>query len=318
MILFYAADAIFKFAFTSQPITPFAIAIVHLIFNIATTAMLLPFAKALERLANKILPDNTPATQQRHLDERLLATPTIAIGECNVMSSEMADTARITLMDAIACIKNRTIDGAEGIQDQETKLDNYEDILGTFLVKLSSKNLSFTDSHTVAKMLHSIGDFERLGDHAVNILDVAKELHEKDLSFSEQAMSQLTVLSDALEEIVELATTAYKTNDLVLAAQVEPLEQVIDKLVTTIRNKHIDRLQSGDCSIQMGFILSDLLINYERVSDHCSNIAVGIIEIARDSYDTHSYLNDLKYTDEQFKELYAQYSAKYHLATSSK
>ncbi len=317
LILFYAADAIFHFAFVDQEITPFAIAIVHMIFNVATTAMLLPFSNAIVKLANKLLPDNTPIAEQRHLDERLLATPTIAIGECNVMSGEMADTARDTLMDAIACIKTRSIAGAENIQSQETKLDKYEDILGTFLVKLSSKNLSFADSHNVAKMLHAIGDFERLGDHAVNILDVAQELHDKKLSFSDQAMSELAVLSNALEEIVELATTAYKTNDLLMATQIEPLEQVIDHLVASIRSKHIERLQAGNCTIEMGFIFSDLLINYERVSDHCSNIAVGIIEIARDSYDTHSYLNDLKYTDEQFKELFTQYSAKYDLTSVS-
>ena len=316
LALFCVINAIFRPAIIGSNIGAFEIAIVHTIFNIATTLLLLPFSKMLVKIANFILKDKLEDQTENNtfmLDERLLVTPSIAITECENATNNMASLARETLIKAIQITTSYDEDLAVDILNMEDKLDKYEDVLGTYLVKISSKPLSDADSMKVSKMLHAIGDFERLGDHAVQILKVAQELNSKHLQFSEQAQNELKVLTNALDEILELATNAYNNNDIELATKVEPLEQVIDQLVATIKSQHIKRLQAGSCSIELGFILSDLTNNYSRVSDHCSNIAVAVIEISHKAFDTHEYLNKVKYGNTGFNDIYENYSAKYYL-----
>ena len=316
LALFCVINAIFQPAIVSSDIGALEIAIVHTIFNIATTLLLLPFSKMLVNIANLVLKDKNEeqaTTDNVMLDERLLVTPSIAITECENATNNMASLARETLIKAIQITTSYDEDLAVDILNMEDKLDKYEDVLGTYLVKISSKPLSDADSMKVSKMLHAIGDFVRLGDHAVQILKVAQELNSKHLQFSEQAQNELKVLTNALDEILELATNAYNNNDIELATKVEPLEQVIDQLVATIKSQHIKRLQAGSCSIELGFILSDLTNNYSRVSDHCSNIAVAVIEISHKAFDTHEYLNKVKYGNTGFNDIYENYSAKYYL-----
>ena len=314
---FYLVNAFLDFAFVDTAITPVWIAIVHTIFNVITTLLLLPFSKQLVKIANWVLKDKDGDTDTKQeselLDERLLVTPSIAIAECENATNRLATIAKEALTLAIDAAKDFSVDKLNEVIRLEDVTDKYEDKLGTYLVKISSITLSDADSKKVSKMLHAIGDFERLGDHAVNIAKVAEELHEKQLSFSPQAQHELSILTDALSEILELTTDAYNNNNVETAKRVEPLEQVIDQLVATIKVSHIQRLQAGSCSIEMGFILSDLLNNYSRVSDHCSNVAVAIIEIAHNAFDTHQYLNNVKYSSSSFNDIYENFSAKYYL-----
>jgi len=315
MILYYGLDAIFHFSFTDLPIDALGIAVVHSIFNVATTVLLLPFSKMLVWIANTVLRDKqgTTVAPTELIDDRLLATPSIAISEGNSLTRKMARFTHDTLLLALSCDSSFSEANAKQILENEDTLDRYEDKLGTFLVKLSAKELSDTDSKKISKMLHAIGDLERMGDHAVNLMRVFEELHTKKLTFSQQAQQEITVLQNAIREILDMTVKAYVDTDLALASQVEPLEQVIDKLVAAIKSRHIARLQAGSCTIELGFILSDLLNNYSRISDHCSNIAVSIIEISRASYDTHEYLNTIKSGDSDFESNFARFSAKYQV-----
>lgn len=313
-VLFYATDALFDFAFTETAITPWAIAVVHSIFNIATTLLLLPFANLLVMLANRLLPDKEEGEKKRRrIDARLLETPALAIAECESLTAKMAELAKNTLSLALALSDHYNEDRVREIVTNEDILDNYEDELGTVLVQLSSKHLSDADSIKVSRMLHVIGDLERLGDHAVNLLDSTKELHDKKLSFSENAKYELDVLTKAIREILELSVDAICQNNIELAAKVEPLEQVIDSLVDNIKSRHITRLTAGECSIELGFILSDILGNCERISDHCSNLGVTVIELKHRTLDTHRYLNAVKYDDPSFKAMFADFEKKYAL-----
>lgn len=295
--------------------TPFAVALIHTIFNLVITVILMPFSKLIIKLAEKIVKDKKEQEQAEEpifmLDDLLLRAPSIAVNECNAYTVQMAAISRGILFGAFRLLDNYDEQLAKKIIEQEDDLDKLEDSLGTYLVKLSAQKLSVEDSCRISKMLHSIGDFERLGDHAVNLLKVAKEMHEKNISFSSQARQELEVLRKATEEILELTERAYQTNDVVLAGKVEPLEQVIDGLATGIRNNHIERLKDGQCTIELGFVLADTLTNYERISDHCSNIAVAIIELVRGSFDTHRYLNSIKYGEGDFSETFTEYAAKY-------
>ncbi len=319
LALYYLIDAFGVFEmlfhvedFSSTPIPVVGISIVHTIFNVFTTLILFPFAKALEKLANFIIKDKDgDDAQGALLDQRLLATPSIAIAEANNATYKMADIAQQSLGLAFDLVGNYDDKTAKNILEFEDMLDKYEDKLGTFLVRLSSSSMSDEDTNRVSKMLHVIGDFERLGDHAVNVLKVAEELRDKKLVFSENASKELLVLTSALNEILDITFKAYKNNDVSLATKVEPLEQVIDELVAVVKAGHIKRLQSGTCTIEMGFILSDLINNCERISDHCSNIAVTVIELARHSFDTHKYLQKVKHGDTEFDEAFDEYSIKY-------
>ena len=315
LALFYGLDALVHFSFTDMPIGAFEIAVVHSIFNVATTVLLLPFSKQLVKIANLVIRDKKGEEElpAKRLDERLLATPSVAVGESNAMTVDMMKTAHRTLLQALGLIEHYDEKTAEEILEQENHLDACEDELGTYLVRLASNKLSAEDSMLVSKMLHTIGDFERLGDHAVNLLGSVRELQEKKLSFSPAAQEDLALMSSALTEILALTAEAYEKNDAEIAARVEPLEQTIDRLVERIKDKHVARLQNGECTIQLGFILADLLNNFERISDHCSNIAVSVIEIKHNTFDTHQYLNRVKYGSREFTAQFEEYCEKYGL-----
>ena len=299
------------------------IAVVHSAFNLLTTFILLPFCKQLEKLAVLTVRDKRvkPGTQGDHtvlLDERLLLSPSFAIAECRNATVRMATTARDTILDAIGLLSHFDEDVAKQIEKNEDKVDQFEDKLGSYLVKISSKNLSHADSNDVSQLLHTIGDFERISDHAVNILRVAREIHDKGLQFSEKAQEELKIFTNAVIEILNITTDAFAKNDLQLAYEVEPLEQVIDSLKVELKNRHVRRLQEGKCTIELGFVLSDILNNYERISDHCSNIAVCMIQIKDSAMDTHGYLNEVKTSGEpRFTGYYNRFTDKYTLPKSS-
>ncbi len=312
MIVYMIALYGFDLAIKDEPISPVGIAVVHSIFNISTTLILLPFSKVLVKIAEGTI-KNEPEDEIVFLDERLLNTPSIAVQECSQITNEMGHVSRKSMLEAMSLLFNYDEKKAEGVKALEGEGDIYEDRIGAFLVKLSGSDLSDADSRQVSRMLHTIGDFERISDHAVNIMEAAKELNDKDLELSESGRHELKVATAAIEEIISLAIEAFEKNDLQVAYRVEPLEEVMDNLVEEIKRNHINRLQSGECTIQQGFVLSDILTNYERVSDHCSNIGVAVIESASgDSFDAHEYLDKLKtMEDEAFKKMFKEYRKKY-------
>ncbi len=312
---FYLLNAFVHFDFIDSPINALGIAVIHSLFNLLTTLILLPFSKQLEKLAKITIREQS--TKEELLDERLLLSPGFAIAECRNLSIHMAKAARDSMANAISILSKFDQKVADSITQQEEEIDLYEDKLGTFLVRLSSKDLSPKDSHDVSQLLHAIGDFERIGDHAVNILRVANEIHDKDIQFSDKAQEELQVITRAILTILNLTVEAFEENDPVIAAKVEPLEQVIDGLKLELKNRHIRRLQEGRCTIELGFVLTDLLTNYERVSDHCSNIAVTVIQIKDSSLDTHGYLNEVKNTgNPAFTQAFETYSLEYLLPAS--
>lgn len=312
LVLFYILHRIFQFTIVNMPVDAVGIAVVHSVFNVLTTAALLPFTKHLEKLANMVMKDNEAETKPL-IDERLIVTPSVAVAECDARTNKMAGIAKEMLEDSIAMLTDYNEKNATKIIEKEEIIDSYEDDLGTYLVKVSSKNLSVDDSNKVSKMLHAIGNFERLGDHGVNILKVAKELHEKKLKFSSQEQKELLLLIEAIKEISHITTEAYINNDIEEANKTEPLEQAIDMLVAELKARHIHRLRNGESSIELGFILSDLLGNFERIGDHYSNIAVSVIELSHNSFDTHKYLNSVKYGNRHFDEKYDEYFKRYRL-----
>lgn len=313
LVLFYLLNAIFDFMFINQPIGTVGIALCHSVFNIATTAILVPFTNQLEKIANIVIRDTEDEEKYSFIDKRLLKTPSVAIAECVNVTAKMADLARETMFLAIDQLGNYREKQAEKIVENEQQLDTYEDKLGTYLVLLASKNLTDDDSRKIYKLLHSIGDFERIGDHALNVLDAAKELRDKNLEFSQEAIGELTTLINALKEIINTAVDSFRGDDLSAASTVEPLEEVIDRLIDEIKMRHTERLQAGKCTIQLGFIFSDILTNLERVSDHCSNIAVCVLELAQGSFATHKYLHTVKASDDTFRRYYEVFSDKYHI-----
>ena len=310
-------NAIFHFAFMNQTVTPFTIAIFHSIFNILTTLVLMPFSKYLLKLAVWVVKEKGTAVPGEELDavpfldERLLSTPSVAIQECNSQTCKMLELARENIRLAVQQFSHYSDSDQLLVLQTEEEIDASEDRLSTYLVKLSAQALSQNDSHVISKMLHAIGDFERLGDHAVNLNKVAKEIHDKGLSFTQEAQAELNTLLQAIDEILTMTVTAYERNDTDLAARVEPLEEVIDQLIAKMKDQHIRRLQQGACSIEKGFIFSDILNNCERISDHCSNIAVAVIEVEHDSFDAHRYLQGVKYGNHEFNLIFQEYAAKY-------
>ena len=315
LILFFGLNAIFNFAFIDSAINPMQIALCHSIFNVFVTIILLPASKLLVKIAEKVIPDKASEEETFTLiDERLLNTPSFAISECINTTIEMAKIAKDSIRNALSLLEKHDEKVIEKILADEDKLDFYEDKLGSFLVKLSSKELSDSDSRKISRLLHTIGDLERLGDHAVNLVKTAKEIDEKQIEFSAEASRQLSIATNAIYEIVDITIEAFCNNNIELAANIEPLEQVVDGLMFAIRSGHINRLQSGECTIELGFVLSDIINNYERISDHCSNIGVTLIEVAQNSYDTHEYLNSVKSNENrEFKEKFDAYAAKYSL-----
>ena len=300
--------------FFAGTIDPAGIAICHSIFNICTTVMLLPFSKFLVKVADRVIPDKLEAVdvQTELLDSRVLAIPAMAITACNALTEQMAIASNYAVQSAISLLDDFNEATASSLVEGEDTIDMYEDRLGQYLTQISGQGLSDHDSRQRFKMQHVIGDFERLGDHAINLLGSAREKNAKGYRFSADAAAQMNVLKAAVCEILDITCRAYQENDLTLAAQVEPLEQVIDNLIRKARSAHLSRLNNGQCTIEIGFVLADVLGNYERVSDHCSNIAVAIIEAASDRYDSHDYLEAIKTgEDKAFRQQYKQYSEKY-------
>ena len=317
LAIFYIADFFFKFAFIDTPINTAGIALVHTIFNIATSLMLCPFCKQLEKLANTVIKDDKKSEQEDPLgvlDDRLLAMPAFAISKCTAITAEMAQLANDNINRAISLMKNYDKKIVDKITETEELIDSYEDKLGQYLIKLSNVNLTEDENWQITKLLHTIGDFERIGDHAINLLDTAQELHDKKISFSDETTKEIDVITQALSDILHLTTQAFSEGDVNRAKRVEPLEEVIDELVLQARAKHTKRIQQGNSPMVLGFILTDLLTNYERVSDHCSNVAVVLIEIDSKQLGTHQYLDRLKSANNvEFADAYNEYLNRYKI-----
>ena len=305
--------------FLEAQVNVWSIAIFHTLFNVVTTAILLPFSKLLEKLAFVLMKEKESEEDQVAFIDPILInqSPSVAISECANLTVEMCKISKDTLDLAINNLYNYDYGTAQKIIANESIIDKYEDRLGTYLVQLSSHSLSKGDSIMISKMLHTIGDFERLSDHATNILKVTEELSDKKIVFSAEATKEIEVITKAVLEILSITTAAYVENSVDIASKVEPLEQVIDGLIAGTKSNHITRLQKGACTIELGFVLSDLLNNYSRVSDHCSNIAVAIIETSHNSFGTHEYLNALKDSDDAiFQKEFNAFTKKYNLPTA--
>ncbi len=294
LLLFCGGDLLFHFTFMDAAVGAVGIALCHTVFNVFTTALLLPFSRQLEKLARSAVKEEDKTSQVAFLDPLLMRTPGAAVSECTAMTCEMGALAWESLRASLSQLWDYSAEAETRIVENEDKLDIYEDRLSGYLVQISQHGVSMEDIHTVSRLLHAIGDFERIGDHALNIQESARELKEKGLSFSGPAEAELKVLQSALEDILTAAVTCFEEDDPNAAKAVEPLEETIDQLTDEIRARHIRRLQSGECTIQLGFVLNDLLTNMERVSDHCSNIAVCVIEEREDHLERHAYLHDVK------------------------
>ena len=296
---FYLANAVFRFSFLNMPMTSVSIAFVNTLFRFVKVVILLPFTDVIEAVVNALVKDkgdqkpaNEPAAM--HLEERFLQHPALAIEQSRITINSMAADAELNFSGALALLSNYTDEDFAEVQRMEGVIDRYEDILGTYLVKLTGRELSSRQSADVSKFLHTISDFERISDHALNVAEAAQEISQKGITFSGDARHELSVLTSALREILHNAIRAFIIEDLELAKRVEPLEELIDALCDEMKLHHVDRLQKGTCTLSQGFVFNDLLTNYERVADHCSNIAVAMIELEADSFDTHEYLSSVK------------------------
>ena len=292
----------------------FSIALVHSAFNVLCTLLLLPMTGLLERLAHRLVPDGRTPDTVTEIDERLLATPPLALERCRAVAAEMAETSVAALKSSLACLLYYTPELAEEVREKEDKSDHYEDILSSYLVKLSSRKISESDSAEAAKLLKVIGDFERISDHAVNLVESAEEIKAKELEFTQAAKRELSVIISAVSEVLDLTQEAFEKDDAVLALRVEPLEQVIDDLKETLRTGHILRLQQGECSSVAGFVWSDILTNLERTSDHCSNVAGCIIDMSRHELHLHESQREFRNTSEDYRQNYLRYRNKYALS----
>ena len=315
LVPFSIGNMIFKWAFIDTAITPFMIAIVHSVFNVVATAILLPFSKQLEWIANRIIRDKEKKDElDVILDDRLLAVPSVAVEKSFDVVEEMCVLSKNAFCKAIGLLTKYDENEANEILEMESHIDRLEDKLGTYMMKLSKIGVSDEDSKNIAKILHTIDDFERIGDHAVNLTDVAKEIYEKEIVFSKEATKEIAKLTEAINEILFITAEAFKNSDSAVAKTVEPLEQVIDDLILAVKRNHIARLRDGNCTIQLGFVLSDLLTNYERVSDHCSNIAVAVIEAKNGTFEAHEYLETVKEEgNKEFERLYKEYGKKFNI-----
>lgn len=318
LVLWTIINGIFKLSFVNTAISPFNIAIIHTIFNVLTTALLLPFAPVLEKLAMKILKDDEKKeTSFELLDERLMTVPAFAVANATTAAVKMAGYAKDAVNKATVLLGKYAEKDVVEIKELEDVLDKYEDKMGSYLVLLSQKEMSNEESNKVSMLLHTIGDLERIGDYALSIADTAKEMFEKSADFSPQAKKEIQTLLSALKEILDITVCSFEQDDNSIAETVEPLEQVIDALVNEIRSRHIVRLRSGNCTIELGFILSDLLTSIRRVSDHCSNIAVAVIESKQGTFDTHKYLGEVKsQTTGSFADNFNVYKEKYALEST--
>jgi phosphate:Na+ symporter len=316
-LLFYGANAIIHFNFLDAVMSSVSIALMNTLFRLATVIVLLPCIGLMEHMVELLFPDDGSAAEEQEMDrleERFLQHPALSIEQSRLVTNSMAERAEGNLLMAVG-LRNRWSDkDFRMVGETESVIDRYEDKLGTYLMKITSKSLSQSQSEEVSKYLHTISDFERISDHALNISEAAKEIHDKDLQFSPEACHELDVIESAVREILSIAVGAFVENDPQRAARVEPLEEIIDGLCDEMKSHHVDRLQSGSCTLNLGFVFNDLLTNYERVADHCSNIAVAIIELESDSFDTHEYLNSVRaMKSSSFARYYEEYKQEYHL-----
>ena len=316
-LLFYGANAIIHFNFLDAVMSSVSIALMNTLFRLATVIVLLPCIGLMEHMVELLFPDDGSAAEEQEMDrleERFLQHPALSIEQSRLVTNSMAERAEGNLLMAVG-LRNRWSDkDFRMVGETESVIDRYEDKLGTYLMKITSKSLSQSQSEEVSKYLHTISDFERISDHALNISEAAKEIHDKDLQFSPEACHELDVIESAVREILSIAVGAFVENDPQRAARVEPLEEIIDGLCDEMKSHHVDRLQSGSCTLNQGFVFNDLLTNYERVADHCSNIAVAIIELESDSFDTHEYLNSVRaMKSSSFARYYEEYKQEYHL-----
>ena len=302
MIAFYTINAFMPFEFLNTPADAAGIATVHSLFNIGATLLLLPFGNQLVKLATWVIKDSKEDQEKENifkaLDVRFLDTPSIALEQCKKLTDDMARITKDSLFGAIELLDNYSDKREKELVDMETLVDRYEDEVGAYLMKVNSRDLSNKDSHTVNTLLHSIGNWERISDHALNICDAAREIHEKKISFSKAATEELAVYTRAIKDILNMTVEAFEYDDISMAKKVEPLEEVIDDINLMIKNRHVQRLRAGECTIELGFVLNDILTNYERVSDHCSNVAVSIIQTGDYDVEAHQYIGRLKDEDE--------------------
>lgn len=314
LALFYGANAIFQFSFFDDAVGEVEIAIINTVFKLFCTVFWFPLIKVLEKLATISVKETEEKEKYEVLDERLFATPAVAVERCREVTKTMAEISIEAIEKSLVTLREYTPELSEEIVKAEKKVDKYEDKLGSYLVKVSALELADEDSAETTKLLHLISDFERISDHAVNVLKSAEEIAEKKLAFSEKAQAELGVMTSAVSEIVNLAYKSFAENDLEAAFRVEPLEQVVDELRDAIKLKHIRRLQEGRCTIELGFVLNDLLTDLERVSDHCSNIAGLVIEMSHSEMDLHKYLKRIKKDpDSEYNRLFEAYSDSYKI-----
>jgi len=310
--LFYLVDFFVDFAFMDWNAGYIGIAVVHTGFKLIALAVIAPFSRGLEKLACLIVRDDKQSEEAKLLDERFFTVPSVAIDRSKTVAITMAELAVQSIHDALKLLDDYDEKEADRIREMETKVDLYEDKLGSYLVKLSSQSMTETDSAEANKLLHVIGDIERISDHAVNIVESAEEIHDKNVEFSGEARAELKIITDAVKEIIDMVLVAFRDNDLRIAFKVEPLEQVIDDLRDYMKKQHVVRLRNGECTIELGFVLGDLLTNLERISDHCSNIAGCVLEIAHDELDIHKYLREVKHDENsEFNDYFEMYKFKY-------
>ena len=313
LVLLCIIKAAFAPALLGEAATMYGIAVVHTIFNVLCTAMLIPFTGQLEKLAVRLVPGDKDSQKTVELDERLLATPSLALQQSRSVATEMATISVRAMHNALLSFTEYTSELAQSVRNDEDTCDRYEDILGTYLVRLSAQKMGEPETEEATELLKSIGDFERISDHAVNVLRSAEELRDKKLTLSDNARRELETFSRAINDILDLSLRAFEKNDIALASEIEPLEQVIDKLKEQMRTRHILRMQQGNCSIEVGFVWSDMLTDLERTSDHCSNVAGCIIDTAQHNLNLHETLNLTKTKDADFKEKYERYAEIYRL-----
>ena len=327
MVVFYTLNAFLNFAFLDSPAPVAGIAVVHTIFNVAATIVLLPFSKGLERLAVLTIPDKATDVEEqvqkqqtadvdegmKLLDERFLDHPAFAVAQAKTAAVDMAKLVNEALTLAIPLYQDYDKKKVQTICEIEERVDQYEDVLGTYLVRLCAKPLAEHDNHVLTTLLHSISDLERMADHAVNLAQNAQRMKKEKANFSKKAQAELELFSSAMNEILSLTFTVFENEDAGQAANIEPLEEVIDDLKEEIRTRHIRRLAKGKCTIELGFALTDIVTNYERIADHCSNIAVAVIQMDEKEHDVHKYLGQVKTQDPQFAQMYRMYKEKYLL-----
>ncbi len=293
--LYYAADAIFNFSFKQTVMNPFNLALVNTVLRLAMVVLLLPFTKTLEKVVTLLVKGKADENQVAlRLEERFLAHPALALEQSRLTMNDMAQCAKDAVGEALALLVTYSEKTFASVEKLEGDGDRYEDALGTYLVKLTGREMTEQQNEDASKYLHTLSDFERMSDLALNIAESAKEMHEKQIVFSEDAQKELSVVCMAVREVIRLTVQAFTENDLSLAVQIEPLEELIDQLCNKVKLHHVERLQKGQCTIALGFVLNDLLTSLERLSDHCSNVGVAMIELEDDNFDTHEYLNQLK------------------------